>query len=303
MASLPALQSQIYRTLPALERADTIAQRISTAISLGMLRDGERLPAESELSEMFGAAGATLRDALASLREQGIVETRRGRSGGTFIVKAPPAARDLMHRYLAETSIAELRDLGDEHAAVAAATVRLACGRADPQDLDRLEQLARAQARAATPEAQARADSRSHIELAVAAQSPRLMAAEIRLQAEVSQVLWTPLAGAFDVEAAAAEHLQLAQAVRRDDPDGAQRLALEHIRRDIYHLIDTKLTLNYSDRTQETLCACRTRPPRPSTRSRAGSTRSTATWPPCPAKRADCSKPPSGSAPGSPSGT
>ncbi|MCG2623261.1 FCD domain-containing protein [Arthrobacter sp. I2-34] len=253
MASLPALQSQIYRTLPALERADTIAQRISTAISLGMLREGERLPAESELSEMFGVAGATLRDALASLREQGIVETRRGRNGGTFVVKAPPAARDLMQRYLAETSIAELRDLGDEHAAVTAATVRLACDRADPQALDRLEQLARAQARAETPEARARADSRFHIELAVAAQSPRLVATEIRLQGEISQILWTPLAGVFDLETAAAEHLQLAQAIRRDEPDTAQRLALEHIRRNIYHLIDTKLSLSYSDRTQETL--------------------------------------------------
>jgi DNA-binding FadR family transcriptional regulator len=253
VASLPALQSQIYRTLPALERADTIAQRISTAISLGMLREGERLPAESELSDMFGVAGATLRDALASLRDQGIVETRRGRSGGTFVVKAPPAARDLMRRYLAETSIAELRDLGDEHAAIAAATVRLACGRADPQDVDRLEQLARAQAKAETPEARARADSRFHIELAVAAQSPRLMGSEIRLQGEISQILWTPLAGEFDVEAVAAEHLQLVHAVRHDDPDTAQRLALEHTRRNIYHLIDTKLTLSYSDRTQENL--------------------------------------------------
>ncbi|NKX55190.1 FadR/GntR family transcriptional regulator [Arthrobacter mobilis] len=253
MASPAAFQSQIYRTLPALERADTIAQRISTAISLGMLREGERLPAESELSEMFGVAGATLRDALASLREQGIVETRRGRSGGTFVVKAPPAARDLMRRYLAETSLAELRDLGDEHAAITAATVRLACGRADPQALDRLEQLARAQARAETPEARARADSRFHIELAVAAQSPRLLASEIRLQGEISQVLWTPLAGDFDVETTTVEHLQLVQAIRSDDPETAQRLALEHIRRNIYHLIDTKLTLSYSDRTRESM--------------------------------------------------
>ncbi|GAA3700715.1 FCD domain-containing protein [Arthrobacter ginkgonis] len=251
MASLPALQSQIYRTLPALERADTIAQRISTAISLGMLREGERLPTESELSEMFGVAGATLRDALASLRERGVVETRRGRNGGTFVVKAPTAARDLMRRYLAETSLAELRDLGDEHASIAAATVRLACDRADPKELDRLEQLARAQARADTPEAQARADSRFHIELAVAAQSPRLMAAEIRLQGEISQVLWTPLAGEYSTEAAASEHLEMVEAIRRDDPAAAQRLALEHIRRNIYHLIDTKLTLSYTDRTPE----------------------------------------------------
>ncbi|MFC7764959.1 GntR family transcriptional regulator [Leucobacter soli] len=55
-----------------------IAERIASAISLGMLAVGERLPAEIELANQFGVAVATLRKALASLRAQGIVETRRG---------------------------------------------------------------------------------------------------------------------------------------------------------------------------------------------------------------------------------
>lgn len=251
MASPSGFKSQIYGTLPALERAETIAERISTAISLGMLREGERLPPESELSEMFGVAGATLREALASLREENIVETRRGRTGGTFVVKPPPPTRGLAQRYLQQTSIAELRDLGDEHAAIAAATVRLACERADEKDLERLEQFARIQAKMSTPGALARADSRFHIELAVVAQSPRLMAGEIRLQGEISQVLWNPLTTEFDVEATAVEHLQLVEAIKSDDASTAQGIVLAHIRRGIHHLIDTKLTLSYSERPKE----------------------------------------------------
>ncbi|EMY35103.1 transcriptional regulator [Arthrobacter crystallopoietes BAB-32] len=251
MASPPSLQSQIYRSLPETERSEAIVRRISTAISLGMLRVGERLPAESELSEMFGVAGATLREALASLRDQGVVETRRGRNGGTFVVQSPATQEDQLRQYLRDTSIADLRDLGDEQTAVASAAARLACDRAHPKDLDRLDQLARGLEHADSPETQARADSRFHIELAVVAQSPRLTALEIRLQAEMGQLLWTPLAGVFDPAAAAREHAAIAESIREDNPDKAQRLVLEHIRRNTYHLIDTKLTLTHAGEEQE----------------------------------------------------
>jgi DNA-binding FadR family transcriptional regulator len=252
VASPLTLHSQIYRTLPEMERSEAIVRRITSAISLGMIRVGERLPAESELSEMFGVAGATLRDALAALRAEGMVETRRGRNGGTFVVKFPTPQEDNLRQYLHQTSIADLRDLGDEQTAVGAATARLACDRADPKDLDRLEQLARRLEQADNAETRARADSRFHIELAVVAQSPRLTSQEIRLQSEVGQLLWTPMAGVFDAEAAAREHLGIVAAVRDDDPDLAQRLVLEHIRRNTYHLIDTKLTLTHAGEEQET---------------------------------------------------
>jgi DNA-binding GntR family transcriptional regulator len=104
---------------------------------------------------------------------------------------------------------------------------------------------------ARTPEVRASADSRFHIELAVSAQSPRLANAEIRLQEESVQQLWAPLGVALDPETATAEHLELVRAVSQDQPERAQKLALEHIRRNIFHLIDTKLTLGYSQSIQE----------------------------------------------------
>ncbi|MDQ4489134.1 GntR family transcriptional regulator [Sinomonas sp. ASV486] len=246
MAPSIAFQSQIYRPLPEMERADSIVDRISKAITLGMLRVGERLPTEADLSEKFGVAAATLRDALAELRDQGIVETRRGRNGGTFIVKQPTTSPDEMRVHLASVSIADIRDFGDEHVAVAAETVRLACERAEPHEVERLLELGRALVFTNTPEGRAQADSRFHIELAVTAQSPRLTSAEIRLQAESVQLLWAPLAHGFDSEQAAAEHLALVRAVSEDRPDDAQRLMRLHVRRAVHHLIDTKLALEYS---------------------------------------------------------
>lgn len=128
MASPTSFQSQIYRSLPEIERADAIVERLSTAISLGLLKVGERLPPEAALSEMFGVGGATLRDALGALRERGIVETRRGRSGGTFVISQPKAHADAMQEWFLSTSISEIRDIGDEHAAIAATIIRTAAG-------------------------------------------------------------------------------------------------------------------------------------------------------------------------------
>ena len=241
-----AFQSQIYRPLPEMERADSIVDRISKAIALGMLRVGERLPTEADLAEKFGVAAATLRDALAELRENGIVETRRGRNGGTFIVRQPTTSAGEMRRQLAAISIADIRDFGDEHAAVAAETVRLACERAEAHEVERLRELGRALVLTDTPAGRAQADSRFHIELAVTAQSPRLTSAEIRLQAESVQLVWARLAHPFDPEQATAEHLALVRAIAEDRPEEAQRLVRLHVRRTVHHLIDTKLALEYS---------------------------------------------------------
>jgi DNA-binding FadR family transcriptional regulator len=288
LATPTPFQSQIYRSLPEIERADAIVDRISKAIALGLLKVGERLPPEAVLSEMFGVGGATLREALAELRERGVVETRRGRSGGTFVVNQPKTQTDIMRDWFLSTTISEIRDIGDEHSAIAAATIRLACERAEAHDFERLQELGRALVLAKTPEARAPADSRFHVELAVSAQSPRLANAEIRLQEETVRQLWTPLITTvtFDPEQATAEHLELVRAVAQDQPERAQKLAIEHIRRNIFHLIDTKLTLGYSqssssipatvtDTNSSGEVKTRSTPSKSSHRAPASSTRST----------------------------
>lgn len=251
MASPTSFEPQIYRSLPEIERADAIVARITKGIALGLLKVGERLPPEAALSDMFGVGGATLREALGELRARGVVETRRGRSGGTFVVKQPRPQADTIRDWFLSTSISEIRDIGDEHSAIAATTIRLACERAEAHDFDRLQELARALVLAKSPEERAPADSRFHIELAVSAQSPRLTDAEIRLQEETVQQLWTPMAVAFDPESATAEHLELVRAVAQDQPEKAQKLVLEHIRGNIFHLIDAKLTLGYAQSVQD----------------------------------------------------
>src|ERR1700685_1470699 len=78
--------------LAVLGRAEEVALRVGQAIRLGLLTDGEQLPSEAEFAAQLGVSAMTLREALAMLRQQGLVETRRGRAGGTF-VRRPAAPR------------------------------------------------------------------------------------------------------------------------------------------------------------------------------------------------------------------
>lgn len=206
-----------------------IARRIASAISMGMLSVGERLPPEAELAAQFGVAVATLRKALAVLREQGVVETRRGRNGGTFVVQAPFPAPAELRESLARTSTVALRDFFDEHAAVSGAAARLAAERTEPGVRTRLAEFAFQAREARSMHDRAMADSRFHFEVAILSQSPRLLAAEQRLQAELAPFLWCEEVCRASPQTAFTEHLSIAMAVEQRHPDEAQRLAAAHV--------------------------------------------------------------------------
>ena len=65
-------------------------ERLLTVIKLGVVGPGERFPAERELAAQLGISRPTLREAIRELQQAGCVESRRGRSGGTFVTGAPP---------------------------------------------------------------------------------------------------------------------------------------------------------------------------------------------------------------------
>lgn len=62
-----------------------IEQWLKRRIAEGHLLPDDKLPPEEELSAALGVSRMTLRQALGSLEAAGVVERRRGRSGGTFI--------------------------------------------------------------------------------------------------------------------------------------------------------------------------------------------------------------------------
>ena len=64
---------------------EVVAERLRRQIARGELTIGQRLPPEDELTAVFGIARTTLREALRILESQGLVEIRRGRTGGPVV--------------------------------------------------------------------------------------------------------------------------------------------------------------------------------------------------------------------------
>uniref|UniRef100_UPI001CED0BE8 FadR/GntR family transcriptional regulator n=1 Tax=Streptomyces sp. NK15101 TaxID=2873261 RepID=UPI001CED0BE8 len=85
----------VFTPVDTRARVDTVVRRIGDAIELGLLADGEQLPGETELAGQLGVSTVTLREALMALRQQGLVTTRRGRGGGSFVTLPdnPPQER------------------------------------------------------------------------------------------------------------------------------------------------------------------------------------------------------------------
>ncbi|QUQ68047.1 FadR/GntR family transcriptional regulator [Kutzneria sp. CA-103260] len=251
-------RSHVFAPLGDLGRAEAVTARLVDAISMGLLADGEQLPSEAELAGQFGVATVTVREALVALRQQELVETRRGRGGGSFVITPSDGSPASWRQRLREVSLSELRDIGDHYLAVAGAAARLAAERSSPEDVERLR-LATEDLRKATapaegrlvregPEDQAgrrgrelaaaRAERQFHLEVAAAAQSPRLTHQEIQLQGERGGLLWLPpSANAHE------EHRAITEAIAHQDGELARKLTEEHILQAVDRLVDMHLEL------------------------------------------------------------
>lgn len=218
-----------------------IADHIASSISIGLISVGDRLPTEIELAQQFGIAVKTLRKALVVLRERGLVVTRRGRSGGTFVVNAPFLAETEARHRIAQTSLSALRDLGDEYFAVGRDVASLAAQRAWSKSLRRLRDLSEQVVGSATPSEIASADSRFHIEIAVLSQSARLLRAVLRLQSEINPLLWS----AIDCQSSKAdvhlEHLAIIDAIEASDAPRAAVAVARHLEQDMRRVMGAKL--------------------------------------------------------------
>jgi GntR family transcriptional regulator, transcriptional repressor for pyruvate dehydrogenase complex len=218
----------VFAPLDAERRADAVARRLGDSIAFGLLPDASPLPPESDLAERFGVATVTVREALSVLRGEGLIRTRRGRGGGSFVCAPADGGRAALLERLRRTGIGEWRDLADHYATVSGGCARLAAQRADDGDVARLEVLAARRPRAEGAGIQ-RLEGQFHLDLAATAQSARLTREEMALQAELGPVLWLAHAQEGSLEQAAVRHRAIADAVRDGVAEVARAEAEAHV--------------------------------------------------------------------------
>jgi DNA-binding FadR family transcriptional regulator len=211
-------------------------ERLGTAIRLGLLPPGSRLPSERELCKKLDIARSTLRQALTALTEGGLLRAVRGRGGGTFVVEElPPAAEP------SDETWGDWREVCDERLAVEVGVCVLATERASAQALAPLDALVVAMDGSTRDYPSYRqADVRFHIGLAEATGSARLVAAMTDAQAGMTALI-SHIAHPADVLARSnAQHARLLAAIRSGDAAHAMQVATEHAH-DTEHVLEALL--------------------------------------------------------------
>jgi DNA-binding FadR family transcriptional regulator len=207
-------------------------ERLASAIKLGFLPPGSQLPPERELARQLEISRTTLRQALTTLTQSGLVTTARGRSGGTFVADPlPTPARP--RRVLDEV---ELRGFLDHRLAIETGVVIRAAERADEEDLEPLVELTAQMDKATEFEDYRLADVRFHMGLAEAAHSPRLIDEMADVQGRLDEAIELVPHPKEILTRSNEQHRALIARIRKNDVTGAVKVIREHVEGTEYFL-------------------------------------------------------------------
>lgn len=215
-----ATKHVLFGHLHTEDAVSAVARRLRTAIGLGVLADGEKLPKEVDLAGQLGVTTFSLREALGTLRNEGLIVTRVGKNGGSY-VEHPPDGESLAGDELLRLSATELRDLGDYRAALTTYAARLAAQRGADATGERLSGYAEEMGGSQNAAAARRALGRFHVELAAGAQSMRLTRSELIMHDEFDWLVQVLLQQESHRQAVAQTMRVVSNSVRAGDAPAA----------------------------------------------------------------------------------
>lgn len=216
----------VLRPVRAGNGFEEALEQILQVVRLGLVPGGERLPAERELAERLGISRVTLREVLKVLQDQGLVESRRGRYGGTFVLPRTDAGgEDELRRRIAEVDVEDVlrfREVLEVGAAGLCAAHGLTGARAARLRgaLARTHDAPLAEYR--------RVDTLLHLTLAELCGSPTLAARYAAVRATVNDLLDCIPLLVRNLEHSQRQHTALVEAVLAGDADGARETMREH---------------------------------------------------------------------------
>lgn len=226
------------QTSPATPLVSQIADRLITAIATGEFLPGSRLPAERDLAVLLHVGRTSVRAALAVLHDHGLIETARGRGGGSFVKAQWTAASHAAVLRTLSGRWPEIEDRLEAMRRVHGAVARAAAERHDGGDAAVL--AARLDAYRAAPSGRHKqtADAALHLAIADAARNATLKSMQHDLEREISigaptHVWGDPEHIAANEDRAMGEHERLVRAILERRAEDADDIAREHARIDL----------------------------------------------------------------------
>ncbi len=229
VAPHPSLPEVVLRPVRGHHAFEACVEQLGTAIRLGVYPRGSTLPSERELARMLAVSRATLREAVAALREAGLVQTRRGHGGGTVVTLKPrtPSARAAAR--ISPERRREWLDALDFRAIVEPGAAELAATRELGDDRrSELQQALAEVSTASKPAEHRQADSRFHLTVAALTDSPRVIEAVTSVQATLHEMLLAIPVLQTNIAHSDRQHAALVRAVLSGNSDRARRVMAEH---------------------------------------------------------------------------
>jgi DNA-binding FadR family transcriptional regulator len=215
-------------------------ERLLTVIKLGFVGPGERFPAERDLAVQLGISRPTLREAIGELQQAGYVESRRGRSGGTFVTGAPPVPDQRELRRLAREDGEKLADALTFRLAVETGSAEVLArlmarpgaagkGAAEAVGVRQVLTARLAEVTEASPQDYRRLDTLFHLSIAELTGSSLLTAACADARMRLNDLLNAIPALRRNIDHTAGQHAAIVAAILAGDADRARRAVAEHL--------------------------------------------------------------------------
>jgi GntR family transcriptional regulator, transcriptional repressor for pyruvate dehydrogenase complex len=218
-----ALEAVFMPVQPASTFEETV-ERLGSAIRIGLLPAGSKLPPERALAGQLRISRSTLRQALTALVQSGHLVSTRGRKGGTFVAERPP-----LTGHDGEPLGQGAWEVLDYRVAIESGAAALAAERGGGAQFDRLDELVEKMAAELEDfEEFRRTDIRFHICIAEAAQSPRLVSAMTDVQAQMSDLIALIAHPPEVLVSSNEQHGRLIDALREGDTAAAVRQIRDH---------------------------------------------------------------------------
>ncbi len=220
----------LLRPVRAGNAFEETLERLLTAIKLGIVTPGARLPPERDLAERLSVSRVTLREAIRALQQSGYFVSRRGRYGGTIVKGVLPKLNKTAARRLAKQTGADLEDvLTLREVLEVGAAERAAVNRHDDGDAKHLTACLHDCEQATDLADYRRLDSRFHLAVAEVAGSPSLTAAVAKSRMRVNGFLDAIPLIERNVVHSETQHAKIVAAIIAGDRETARRAMAEHL--------------------------------------------------------------------------
>ncbi len=135
----PGRSVVLFKPVVGTRPADEIQSQIRALLSSQRLKAGDRLPSERDLSEQFSVSRNSVRQALRSLVDSGLLDMKKGAAGGAFIRDGGGDAVMAGLTDLYSLGTIQPAHLTEVRILIGVEVVKLACERGTPDELAALE--------------------------------------------------------------------------------------------------------------------------------------------------------------------